>query len=139
MTIDTLRWQLALAKSQLRVANILKRGKSEAMANLNRVRAQYNRALTGRKPLEHYPFTDYQTTIAGIPCGIVVLSLTEGRCNTWGHPDNQLPDELGGIEFVVVDHKGYEADWLRAKVDRAKLNNHVWSLVHGRPVGVGVY
>lgn len=139
MNSDVARWHYALAKAELRCANVLKRGKSEAMAKLNRARAAYNRAVSGRKPLEHYPYTDYETTIAGIPCGIVVTSLTEGRCNTWGHPDNQEPDDPAEIEFVVVDHKGYEADWLRAKVDQAKLENHVWALVHGRPVGEGVY
>ena len=133
MTIDTLRWHMALAKSELKVANVLKRGKSEAMAKLNRARAAYNRALSGRKPLEHYPYTDYETTIIGIPCGIVITSLTKGRCNTWGHPDNQLPDDPAEIEYVVVDRKGYEANWLRAKVDHRSLDNHVWALVHEQP------
>ena len=133
MNADVARWNMALAKSELRCANVLKRGKSEAMAKLNRARAAYSRAVSGRKPLEHYPYTDYETTSAGIPCGIVVTSLTEGRCNTWGHPDNQEPDEPGEIEFVVVDQKGYEADWLRSKVDTVKLENHVWALVHGCP------
>lgn len=136
---NTLYWHYALAKSELKVANVLKQGRSEAMTKLNKARAAWQRALTERKPVEHYQYTDYETTIAGIRCGIVVLSLTEGRRNTWGHPDNQLPDDPAEIEYAVVDRKGYEADWLRDKVDRAKLDNHVWALVHGRPVGVGVY
>lgn len=132
------QWLVMLAKSKLKQANKGYGSRSRAMTELNKARARLRQIITGTHPVAPQEI-DFMTVVSGIPCGIVVTSLTEGRCNTWGHPDNQEPDEPGEIEFVVVDHKGYEADWLRAKVDPVKLENHVWALVHGRPVGEGVY
>ena len=62
---------------------------------------------------------DFETTIAGIPCGIIV---DHYECV----PPSTLPAQLcdsdldfhgyTDFEFTVVDRKGYKADWLHAKV-----------------------
>lgn len=128
-TINPAWWQMTLAKSELRVANVLKRGKSTAMAKLNKARAAYNRSLTGKPAAPCYE-PDLTTTIAGIPCGIVITYYSAPRCNNWGHPDNRLPDDPAEVEFFVVDRTGYPAQWLERKADYASLKAWVLDNAH---------
>lgn len=122
------QWALLLAKSELRVANVLKRGKSEAMSRLNRVRAQLRRMIEGTQPAVRYD-ADYDTRIAGIPCGIVITYYEEPEHNNWGHPDNREPDQPADVEFFVVNDSGYPAPWLEKKVDYQDLRIHVLDLM----------
>ena len=115
MTPASAHWQYALAASELRVANVLKKCASSAMANYNRARAAYRRSLNG-KPKQVAHEADFSSTVAGIPCGIVVTSYTAGHLGKWGHPENQEPDYPPEAEFMVLDRKGYAADWLARKL-----------------------
>ena len=64
---------------------------------------------------------DLETTIKGIPCGIVVDHYTAGR--DWiqhtfpgAGPGDCEPPEPEEIEWRVLDRKGYPADWLADKL-----------------------
>lgn len=113
-----------MAKSELKVANILRRGKSAAMSRLNKARSAFSRAASGRPAAPVYE-ADLSTRIAGIPCGIVITYFSPARYNNWGHPDNRLPDDPGEVEFFVVDRKGYPAAWLERKANYADLRQWV--------------
>ena len=58
----------------------------------------------------------FETTVAGIPCGIVVTNYNEvkGDKGTWASD----VDYYGYVErdFFIVDRKGYKAPWLEKKV-----------------------
>lgn len=62
---------------------------------------------------------DFDTTIAGIPCGIKVFSYN--RQEPWSGSAYTCPssdDYYGYVEFdfIVLDRKGYEAYWLYEKM-----------------------
>ena len=124
ITVNAAWWEMALAKSELRVANVLNRGKPQAMAKLNRARAAYNRSITGKPPAQRYE-PDLETTIDGIPCGIVITYYSAPEINNWGHPDDRLPDEPAEVDFFVVDRQGYPAHWLEKKTDYSALREWV--------------
>ena len=72
------QWNVALAKAELKCANILKRGKSAAMSKLNTARAALRHATQGTKP-QTRECADFETTVAGIPCGVVVTDYVAAR------------------------------------------------------------
>lgn len=120
-TVATAHLRYALARADLRVANILKRGKSEAMSKYNAARAAWKRAQSGQPPLEHY-VADFDTTVAGIPCGVVVDSFRPGReAKLFGPPENCSPEEPAEADFILVDRKGYRARWLERRLTSADL------------------
>ena len=62
---------------------------------------------------------DFDTKIAGIPCGITVTHYTYVK--PWGGSVYTCPSELdyyGYTEFdyIVLDRKGYKAEWLANKL-----------------------
>jgi hypothetical protein len=62
---------------------------------------------------------DFDTHIQGIPCGIKVLLYRHQ--DPWRGSAHTCPsseDYYGytDFEYVVLDSKGYEADWLRNKM-----------------------
>lgn len=62
---------------------------------------------------------DFETTIAGIPCGIKVLLYMHHK--PWRGSIGSCPSDLDyygytEFEFTVLDRKGYEANWLRNKL-----------------------
>jgi hypothetical protein len=116
-TINTQFWQQCLAKSELRVANVLKRGKSQAMARLNKAKAAYNRTLTGKPPCEWYDDT-IPVTIAGIPASIYLTHYDPGYpTRLHGHPDDMHDGAGPEVSYIVCDRDGYEAgQWLLDKV-----------------------
>ena len=63
-----------------------------------------------------YPI-DVELTIAGIPCGAHITHYQPSRpmvINGTGYGDCD-PPEFEDVEFIVVDRKGYPADWLARK------------------------
>lgn len=110
-TVNVEYWHMALAKSELRVANVLKRGKSEAMSRLNKARAAYRRALYG--PAERYEDA-IPIEINGIPCTFhVSLYRSPIEARIWNvHPDFAHPGEPAVIDGIICDQKGYPAKWL---------------------------
>ena len=59
---------------------------------------------------------DFETTVAGIPCGVVVshYEKVEGDKGTWASD----VDYYGYTEcdWFLVDRKGYRANWLEKKL-----------------------
>lgn len=63
-------------------------------------------------------YADFDTTIAGIPCGIKVTHFraVAGDSSTWASDwDYYGYTEL---DYIVLDRKGYPAPWLEKKLDK---------------------
>jgi len=115
------QWNVALAKAELKCANILKRGKSAAMSKLNTARAALRHATQGTKPQERQ-CADFGTTVAGIPCGVVITSYVGARpfrqhTFAGAGPGDCDPPEYEDVEWRLVDSKGYPAAWLEEKMN----------------------
>jgi hypothetical protein len=115
------QWNVALAKAELKCANILGAGKSAAMSKLNKARAALRHAINGTKPQERQ-CADFETTVAGIPCGVVVTGYSGAR--PWRQhtfsgagPGDCDPPEYEYFEWRLVDSKGYPAGWLKEKMN----------------------
>ena len=114
------QWNVALAKAELKCANILNSGKSGAMSKLNTARAALRHAVNGTKPQKRL-CADFETTVAGIPCGVVITSYSGAR--PWRQhtfsgagPGDCDPPEYEEVEWLLVDSKGYPAGWLEEKM-----------------------
>jgi len=83
--------------------------KSDAAKKLNRARHRLRCYLYGQT--ETY-VPHIETTIYGIPCGIVVESYTPGH-----NGGTDEPPCCADAEWFVVDRHGYRADWLQDKMD----------------------
>lgn len=62
---------------------------------------------------------DLETTVAGIPCGAVVIDITVVA--PWRGSAYSCPSDLDyygfeEVDFRLVDRKGYQADWLEKKM-----------------------
>ena len=115
------QWNVALAKAELKCANILNSGKSGAMSKLNTARAALRHAVNGTKPQKRL-CADFETTVAGIPCGVVITSYVGARPfrqHTFagaGPGDCDAPEDED-VEWRLVDSKGYPAGWLEEKMN----------------------
>ena len=115
------QWNVALAKAELKCANILNSGKSGAMSKLNTARAALRHAVNGTKPQKRL-CADFVTTVAGIPCGVVVTDYVAAR--PWKQhtfagagPGDCDPPEYEDVEWRLVDGDGYPAQWLEEKLN----------------------
>ena len=115
------QWNVALAKAELKCANILNSGKSGAMSKLNTARAALRHAVNGTKPQKRL-CADFETTVAGIPCGVVITSYSGAR--PWRQhtfsgagPGDCDPPEYEEVEWLLVDSKGYPARWFEEKLN----------------------
>ena len=72
------KWQVALALAEWKCANILKRGIGPAMARYNTARAALRHAINGTTPQKRL-CADFETTVAGIPCGVVITRYVAAR------------------------------------------------------------
>ena len=115
------QWNVALAKAELKCANILGAGKSAAMSKLNKARAALRHAVNGTKPQKRL-CADFVTIVAGIPCGVVVTDYVAARPfrqHTFagaGPGDCDAPEDED-VEWRLVDSKGYPAQWLEEKMN----------------------
>ena len=115
------QWNVALAKAELKCANILGAGKSAAMSKLNKARAALRHAVNGTKP-QTRECADFETTVAGIPCGVVITSYVGARPfrqHTFagaGPGDCDAPEDED-VEWRLVDGDGYPAQWLEEKLN----------------------
>lgn len=94
--------------------------KSEAMRQLNIERAKLRRLarMMAGNPITDPVDADFETTVAGIPCGIVIDSYTPYMprgCDDPGEPE--------GWEYTIVDRNGYRSDWIESKMDK---NDEQW-------------
>ena len=118
---DPAKWQVALALAEWKCANILKRGVGPAMGRYNTARAALRHAINGTTPQKRL-CADFETTVAGIPCGVVITSYSGAR--PWRQhtfsgagPGDCDPPEYEDIEWRLVDSKGYPAAWLEEKIN----------------------
>lgn len=130
--VNIARRNYRLAKVNWGLANKGRKDKSEAAKNMNKARNAMRELLYGQS--ETY-VPHLETTIYGIPCGIVVTHYSPGR--EWRQhtfpgagPGDCDPPEPADCEWFVVDRRGYRADWLQEKMD--------WSDIHriDRELGV---
>ena len=117
---DPAKWQVALALAEWKCANILKRGVGPAMGRYNTARAALRHAINGTTPQKRL-CADFVTTVAGIPCGVVVTDYVAAR--PWKQhtfagagPGDCDPPEYEDVEWRLVDGDGYPAGWLEDKM-----------------------
>jgi len=118
---DPAKWQVALALAEWKCANILKRGVGPAMGRYNTARAALRHAINGTTPQKRL-CADFVTTVAGIPCGVVVTDYVAAR--PWKQhtfagagPGDCDPPEYEDVEWRLVDGDGYPAQWLEEKLN----------------------
>ncbi len=59
----------------------------------------------------------FNSTLQGIPCGILVTRYTPMRPGRYsGPPEFCYEDELPEMDFEVLDRHGYPASWLEEKL-----------------------
>ena len=117
---DPAKWQVALALAEWKCANILKRGVGPAMGRYNTARAALRHAVNGTKP-QTRECADFETTVAGIPCGVVITSYSGARpfrqhTFAGAGPGDCDPPEYEDVEWRLVDGDGYPAGWLEDKM-----------------------
>ena len=106
-------------------------GKDAAMSAYNRARAQFDRVAQAiregreiRYPDRHAP--DLETTVQGIPCGVVVTHWGVDRpAVVRADPNDSWDAEYDAPEWFLVDRRGYTALWLMEKLiddDRARID-----------------
>ena len=101
--------QVALALAEWKCANILKRGVGLAMARYNTARAALRHAINGTTPQKRL-CADFETTVAGIPCGVVITiysGVRQWRQHTFSGagPGDCDPPEYEDVEWRLVDSK----------------------------------
>jgi len=66
----------------------------------------------------------FDFTIAGIPC--IIEAEVESTVPAWlqGPSHHWHPSEGGGVEYKVLDRKGYRAKWLERKIT-PKIHNEI--------------
>lgn len=67
----------------------------------------------------------FDTRIKGIPCQINVTNYVDTPARTYGPPEDCYPAEFE-FEYIVLDRKGYRAEWLEAKID-AETENDIYT------------
>lgn len=113
MNIQYLYDNVEKAKRVLSVANKLgKAHRSAAMRVFNKHYNALRQAQRGGKAKTYN--ADFETRVAGIPCGVVVLEYRD----TSGWSSNPEMAELDDreFEFILIDRKGYRAHWLESKL-----------------------
>ena len=93
------------------------------MGRYNTARAALRHATQGTKP-QTRECADFETTVAGIPCGVVITSYVGARPfrqHTFagaGPGDCDAPEDED-VEWRLVDSKRYPAGWLVDKMRNA--------------------
>lgn len=80
-------------------------------------------------------YADLDSTVAGIPCGLKIDSCEVQE--PMGPSADSDWDCYGysNIEFMVLDRRGYEANWLRNKItddDTIRIKNEILELLKER-------
>ena len=102
------------AKKALSIANRLGQPyKGRGMSLLNKHRNEYLWACRGGRSKSHIGY-DFETTVAGIPCGVHVLYYESATPSTF-HEEGCEAE----FEYHLTDLNGYRAKWLEAKLTDA--------------------
>lgn len=122
--LNTARWYWQMARTMRRYANRGYGCKRAAARHWNISRARLKRAMTGARPLAKFD-ADFETTVAGIPCGVVITGYVARR--DWKQhafpgtgPGDCDPPEPPEVDWFIVDSKGYVANWLTDRADRER-------------------
>ena len=103
-SIERLYETVEAGRRAIKAANKLGQSeRSRAFTLYNEHAARLRHAQNGTKPKRKYG-ADFNMTVAGIPCGVYIVS--------WRH----------GVEWYLLDLNGYRAEWLEAKVTDAIEN-----------------
>lgn len=120
MNIQHLYNNVEKAKRVLSAANKLggKQRKSQAMRVWNKHYNALRQAQRGGKAQTYS--ADFETRVAGIPCGVVVThyaNVSGWSCN----PEMAEPDDHD-FEFMLVNAGGYRIEWLERKLTDADIH-----------------
>lgn len=113
MNIQYLYDNVEKAKRALSEANRL--GRKERIDAFREFNEHYNALRQAQRGGKAKTYSaDFETRVAGIPCGVVVLEYRDA--SGWSsNPEMVEPDDRE-FEFILVDRKGYRANWLERKL-----------------------
>src|SRR5690554_7943958 len=114
MNIQYLYDNVEKAKRVLSEANKLggTQRKRDAMREWNKHWNALRQAQRGGRRTTYYP--DFETRVAGIPCGVVVTAYS--NVSGWScNPEITEPDDHD-FEFILVNERGYRIEWLERKL-----------------------
>ena len=113
MNIRYLYDNVEKAKRALSAANRL--GKAHRSAAMREFNEHYNALRQAQRGGKVRTYSaDFETRVAGIPCGVVVLEYRDA--SGWSsNPATVEPDDRE-FEFILVNRKGYRAHWLERKL-----------------------
>ena len=118
MNIQYLYDNVENAKRALSEAN--KRGSEERRKAMREFNKHYNalrQAQRGGKAKTYN--ADFETKVAGIPCGVVVLEYRDA--SDWSsNPEMAEPDDRE-FEFILISARGYRIEWLERKLTAADI------------------
>lgn len=116
-------WQIALAKAKLRCHNKMHGNGGRWLGEIAKLQA-YRRRLDGTAPEREEP--DFETSVCGIPCGVVVDTYQSGR--PWRQhtfpgagPGDCDPPEPPEAEWHLVNARGYHIPWLEEKMEQEDI------------------
>lgn len=112
MNIQNLYDEFERAKKGLGAASRMKRKEAvkHMLGHVSRSRARLYHAQNGTRPPTRYN-ADMETTVSGIPCGIIVICDIGGTCASF---DGDY--EASEFEFFLIDSRGHRAPWLERKL-----------------------
>ena len=134
--LNSMRRALWCARNALGRANRAHRNtlgcnpKSEAMRQLNIERAKLRRLarMLAGNPIADPVDADFETTVCGIPCGVVIDSYTPGDDGN----GIDCPPEIEEFEYTIIDRSGYRADWIEKKMnskDESYLHDEIFNYI----------
>lgn len=113
MNIQYLYENVEKAKRVLSEANKL--GKEHRIAAMREFNEHYNALRQAQRGGKRKTYNaDFETRVAGIPCGAVVLEYRDA--SGWSsNPAMAEPDDHD-FEFILVNARGYRIEWLERKL-----------------------
>ena len=128
--LRALDWEIALAKANIRLHSKVHGNAGRWLGELSHLRRR-RREMLGEAPERHD--AHFETTVQGIPCGVVVNFVTPAkpwRQHTFpgAGPGDCDPPEPPDSEWFLVNERGYEVPWLEEKMtsrERMEINSMV--------------
>lgn len=92
--------------------------KSQAMGVWNEHYNALRQAQRGGKAQTYSE--DFETKVAGIPCGVVVTHYT--NVSGWSSNPAMAEEDDHDFEFMLVNARGYHIEWLERKLTSADIH-----------------
>lgn len=113
MNIQYLYDSVEKAKRALSEANRL--GRKERIDAFREFNEHYNALRQAQRGGKVKTYSaDFETRVAGIPCGVVVLGYRDA--SDWSSNPAMAEPEDREFEFILVNLRGYRARWLERKL-----------------------